>query len=204
MTLSAMRIDPSEYDSRRIYYLMMSSVTPRPIAWISTLSPDGIPNLAPFSFYNAVTSKPPLLSVAVSRRRRQRKDTTTNASTSGEFVVNVVTARHLDAMVQTSADYPPEVDEFERAALTAAPSTVVKPPRVAEAPIAMECRTREIFEVSPGIVDLLIGEVVMFHVSDDLPMDEDLNVPAAALQPMARLGAQDYAPLGEVVKRSRP
>ena len=204
MTVSAMRIDPSEYDPRRIYYLMMSSVTPRPIAWISTVSADGIPNLAPFSFYNAVTSKPPLLSVAVSRRRRQRKDTANNASTTGEFVVNVVTARHLDAMVQTSADYPPEVDELERAGLTAAPSALVKPPRVAEAPIAMECRTREIFEVSPGIVDLLIGEVVMFHVSDDLPIDEDLNVPAAALQPMARLGAQDYAPLGTVVKRSRP
>jgi len=199
-----MRIDPSEYDSRRIYYLMMSSVTPRPIAWISTLSPDGIPNLAPFSFYNAVTSKPPLLSVAVSRRRRQRKDTTNNASTTGEFVVNVVTERHLGTMVQTSADYPPEVDEFERAGLTTAPSVLVKPPRVAGAPIAMECRTREIFEVSPGVVDLLIGEVVMFHVADDLPMDEDLNVPAAALQPMARLGAQDYASLGTIVARARP
>ncbi|MBW2529770.1 MAG: flavin reductase family protein [Deltaproteobacteria bacterium] len=199
-----MRIDPSEHDSRRIYYLMMSSVTPRPIAWVSTLSRDGVPNLAPFSFYNAVTSKPPLLSVAISRRRKQRKDTALNASSTGEFVVNVVTERHLDAMVQSSADYPPEVDEFEKAGVVAAPSELVRPPRVAEAPIAMECRTREIFEVSPGIVDLLIGEVVLFHVADDLPIDEDLHIPAAALGPIGRLGGQDYAPLGTVVQRPRP
>lgn len=199
-----MRIDPSDYDSRRIYYLLMSSVTPRPIAWISTLSRDGVPNLAPFSFYNAVTSKPPLISVAVSRRRRKRKDTADNASSTGEFVVNVVTTRHLDAMVTTSGDFPPEIDEFEQAGVTAAPCQVVRPPRVAEAPIAMECRTREIFEVSPGIVDLVIGEVVLFHVADELPIDDDLHVPAAALEPLARLGGQDYAPLGPIVQRRRP
>ena len=199
-----MRIDPSDYDSRRIYYLLMSCVTPRPIAWVSTVSRDGIRNLAPFSFYNAVTSKPPLLSVAVSRRRGQRKDTAENASTTREFVVNVVTERHLDPMVATSGDYPPDVDEFERVGLTAVDSTAVRPPRVAEAPIAMECRTREIFEVSLGMVDLVIGEVVMFHVADELPLSDELHIPAAALAPLARLGGQDYATLGEITERARP
>jgi flavin reductase (DIM6/NTAB) family NADH-FMN oxidoreductase RutF len=199
-----MRIDPNDYDSRRVYFLMMSAVTPRPIAWISTVSRDGVGNLAPFSFYNAITSRPPLLSVAISRRRGQRKDTTVNASTTGEFVINVVTVGQLDAMVQTSGDYPPEVDELREAGLTAVPSEMVRPARIAEAPIAMECRTREIFEVSPGVVDLVIGEVVLFHVSDELPIDDDLRISAAALEPLCRLGGEQYATLGTILERPRP
>ncbi len=199
-----MKIDPRDHDPRRLYMLMMSCVTPRPIAWVSTVSKEGIRNLAPFSYFSAVTSKPPLLSLAVARRRGQRKDTAANASGSREFVINVVTERHVAAMVKTSGDYPPEVDEFEVAGLTAVPSALVTPPRVAEAPIALECRTREIFEVSPGIVDLIIGEVVMFHVADELPIDDDLSIPAAALGPVARLGRADYATLGDITLHPRP
>jgi len=199
-----MRIDPKEHDSRKLYQLMLSCVTPRPIAWISTVSRRGVLNLAPFSFYNAITSKPPLLSVAIARRDGTRKDTAHNASTTREFVVNVVTERNLDHMVQTSGDYAPDVDEFAVVGLTPVPSALVKPPRVAEAPIAMECRTREIFEISPGIVDLLIGEVVMFHIADELTVSAELTIAAEELRPLARLGGEDYAALGLVSKRARP
>jgi len=199
-----MQIDPKDYDPKRLYFLLMSCVTPRPIAWVSTRSRDGVRNLAPFSYFNAVTSKPPLVSISVGRRRGQRNATAHNASTTRELVVNIVTEPQLEKMVQTSADYPPEVDEFERAGLTAIDSVLVKPPRVAEAPIQLECRTREIFEVSPGIVDLVIAEVVMFHVSDTLPIDDDLNIAAADLRPVGRLGRTDYAFLGAIHSVARP
>jgi flavin reductase (DIM6/NTAB) family NADH-FMN oxidoreductase RutF len=200
-----MQIDPREHDARHIYGLMCSIVVPRPIAWVSTISRDGVLNLAPFSYFNAITSKPPLLSIAVGRRAgAQRKDTAHNASTTRELVINVVTERNIDKMVQTSAEWPPEVDEFERAGLTPLASERVKPPRVAESPIQMECRTREIFEVSPGIVDLVIAEVLLFHVADELPVDEQLCIPADAVRPVARLGGEEYALLGAIQRIPRP
>jgi flavin reductase (DIM6/NTAB) family NADH-FMN oxidoreductase RutF len=179
-------------------------VVPRPIAWVSTLSPDGVRNLAPFSYFAPVTSLPPLVTISVGRRRRQRKDTSTNASLTGELVINFVSEAQLDRMVQTSADYPPEVDEFERAGVAAVDSVLVKPPRVAEALIQMECRTREIFEISPGIADLVVAEIVMFHLADELPVSDDLHIPADTLRPVARLGAEEYAFLGAIHERSRP
>ena len=198
------QIDPNDHASRNIYYLMTSIVVPRPIAWVSTMSRDGVLNLAPFSYFNAITSKPPLLSISVGRRRGARKDTANNASATRELVVNVVTEPNLDKMVQTSGDYGPEVDEFAKAGLTPLDSALVKPPRVAEAPVQMECKTREIFELSPGIADLVIAEVVMFHIAEDLPLDDDLRLPAADLRPVARLGGSEYAFLGEILERDRP
>ena len=199
-----MQIDPNEHSSRDIYFLMTSVVVPRPIAWVSTVSKDGIVNLAPFSYFNAITSKPPLLSIAVGRWRGQRKDTANNASRTRELVVNVVTESNLDAMVQTSADYPPDVDELAKAELTAIDSIKVKPPRVAEAPIQMECRTHQIIEISPGIVDLVIAEVVLFHIADHLPVGKDLHIPANAIRPVARLGGSEYGFLGELQNVTRP
>jgi flavin reductase (DIM6/NTAB) family NADH-FMN oxidoreductase RutF len=195
-------IDPKDHDPRHIYQLMTCVIVPRPIAWVSSMSRDGVLNLAPFSYFNGITSLPPLLSIAVGRRRGVRKDTAHNASSTGEFVVNVVTEPHLDKMVDTSADYGPEVDEFDKVGLTPVDSVRVKPPRVAEAPVQLECKTREIFELSSGIVDLLIGEVVMFHIADELEVDDALNV--RGLRPVARLGGSDYAFLGETRSVGRP
>ncbi len=203
-TPKPMQIDPNDHNPQLIYQLMTSVIVPRPIAWVSTLSRDGVLNLAPFSFFNGITSKPPLLSIAVSRRRGIRKDTAHNASSTGQFVVNVVTDPQLDKMVETSADHPPDVDEFASVGLTPIDSVAVKPPRVAEAPVQLECLTRQIVEISPGIVDLVIGEVVMFHVSDELPIDDGLRVPAAALRPIGRLGADEYTTLGDIKRVDRP
>ncbi|MBW2458507.1 MAG: flavin reductase family protein [Deltaproteobacteria bacterium] len=199
-----MQIDPQDHSPRLIYQLMTSVIVPRPIAWVSTQSRDGVLNLAPFSFFNGITSKPPLLSIAVSRRRGRRKDTTENASTTGQFVVNVVTDPQLETMVETSADHPPEVDELTAAGLTPVASIKVKPPRVAEAPVQLECVTHQIIEISPGIVDLIIGEVVLFHVADDLTVDDELRVAAAQLRPIGRLGADEYTTLGDIQRVDRP
>jgi flavin reductase (DIM6/NTAB) family NADH-FMN oxidoreductase RutF len=199
-----MQIDPKEQASRNIYHLLTSVVIPRPIAWVSTQSREGVLNLAPFSFFNAITSKPPLLMISSGRRRGQRKDTANNASRTREFVVNIVTESNLDAMVQTAGEYGPEVDEFDKVGLTPVESTIVKPPRVKESLVQMECRTHQIIEVSPGIVDLIIGEVVMFHIDDSLPLDDQLHIPADAIRPVARMGGTEYAFLGDITNRDRP
>jgi flavin reductase (DIM6/NTAB) family NADH-FMN oxidoreductase RutF len=199
-----MQIDPKDHASRNIYYLLTSIVVPRPIAWVSTVSRDGIANLAPFSFFNAITSKPPLLSISVGRRRGQRKDTANNASSTGELVVNKMAEANLEAMVASSGDFAPEVDEFEKAGVTPIPSVLVTPPRVKEAPVQLECRTREIFEVSPGIVDLLIAEVLLVHIDEQLEVDDELRVSADALRPVGRLGGSDYAFLGKRRTVPRP
>jgi flavin reductase (DIM6/NTAB) family NADH-FMN oxidoreductase RutF len=171
---------------------------------VSTLSREGVQNLAPFSYFNAITSKPPLLSIAVGRRRGHRKDTAHNAASTGELVVNIVTEPNLEKMVHTAGEFPPEVDELTLAGLTPIPSMLVKPPRVAEAPVQLECRTREIFELSPGIVDLVIAEVVMFHIADNLPITDDLLISGEDLRTVGRLGGTEYLVGGEVrqVKRT--
>ncbi len=200
-----MQIDPKDHDPARIYQLMTSVIAPRPIAWVSTVSRDGVVNLAPFSYFNGVTSKPPLVSIAVGRRRGgARKDTAHNASTTRELVINVVTEAELDTMVATSAEHPPEVDELALAKLTPVPSVTVKPPRVAEAPIQLECRTHAIYEVSPGIVDLLIAEILLVHVADGLTVRDDLYIDAQSYRPVARLGGDDYTTLGTVRQVKRP
>ncbi|MCA9623869.1 MAG: flavin reductase family protein [Myxococcales bacterium] len=197
-------IDPKNTDSRRLYNLMTSVITPRPIAWVSTLSRDGVLNLAPFSFFNGITSRPPLLSISVGRRRGARKDTANNASATGELVVNVVTEPLLERMVKTSGDYPPEVSEFDEAGVTPLASVIVEPPRVAEAPVQLECRTREIFEISPGIADLVIAEIVMVHLAEDLPIDDELIIDPRGLRTVARLGGRHYALQGELREIDRP
>lgn len=198
------QLRPSEHSSRSIYHLLTSVVVPRPIAWVSTLSKDGVPNLAPFSYFSAITSKPPLLSIAVGRRRGERKDTARNASRTRELVVNVVTEKSLDPMVASSSEVGPEVNEFTLAGVESVESVLIKPPRVKSAPIQMECRTHQIIEISPGIVDLVIAEVVLFHIDEELPLDENLHIPAEAIRPLARLGGNAYGTLGEIHQRKRP
>lgn len=205
MTIAvAMPIDPSEHDSARLYQLMTSVIVPRPIAWVSTLSRDGVPNLAPFSFFSGLTSRPPLVTIAAGRRRGARKDTTNNASATGELVVHLVTEPQLQAMVTTSGEYPPEVDEIALAGLTPLSSVKVKPPRIAESPVHLECKTREILELVPGIVDLIVAEIVLVHVADGIPVGPDLSIPTEALKPLGRLGGPRYTTLGPILELDRP
>ena len=192
-------------DSRDNYKLLIGAVVPRPIAWVSTLGPDGRPNLAPFSYFQAVCPDPPTVIVSVARRPEgERKDTGRNAEAAGEFVVNIVNLELAEAMNATSGDYPYGMSEFEVAGLETARSHVVRTPRVAAAPIALECRLARVVPVGREPHDYLVlfGEVVCFYVRDDLY--DNGRIDAARLQPLGRLAGNQYSKPGEIFELIRP
>ena len=195
-----MEIDPDHLDRRAAYKLMISVIVPRPIAFVSTVSAGGRPNLAPFSFFNGVSSRPPILMLAVGSRRTGRKDTWNNIEATGEFVVNVVVPEIVDAAVLSSGDYPPEVNEIELAGLTPIPSRRVKPPRIAESPVQMECRLEKLLEVAGTA--LILGRVLLYHVRDDLM--EGGSVDPSRLRAVARLGGDSFSFQGEIFSKPRP
>src|ERR671925_918262 len=135
-----MQIDPQSAPQQSIYKLLIGCVVPRPIAWVSSLSEDAVPNLASFSFFMAVCNDPPTVAFSSGRRAGNKKDTVRNIEYTQDFVVNLVDDALAEQMNLTSGDYPPDVDEFALTGLTAAPGVKVQAPRVAEAPISMECR----------------------------------------------------------------
>jgi len=173
-----MILDADALDATQTYKLLIATVVPRAIGWISTLSKDGIPNLAPFSFFTVVGRRPPLLSISMQRKSDgvTLKDTLVNIRDTGEFVTNLVTVGTIDAMHRTAIELPPEKDEFDATGLEKAPSIVVKPPRVAVAPISMECVVHRIFTVGEieGQEDHVVwGRVVRYHVRDDVWLEAD-------------------------------
>jgi flavin reductase (DIM6/NTAB) family NADH-FMN oxidoreductase RutF len=151
-----MNVSPSDLSHSELYSLVLNSVAPRPIAWVSTVSASGDLNLAPFSFFNAVCVDPPLLAFAPGLRQPKHakgghgeaKDTLRNVRETREFVVNIVTYELREAMNLTSGEYDASVDEFELAKLTPQPSTIVRPPRVTESPVSFECRLHQILDFS--------------------------------------------------------
>src|SRR5579864_2209935 len=149
---------------------MVGVIVPRPIAFVSTISPDGIRNLAPFSFFTGISANPPVIcfSPMIRGSDGSRKDTLRNIEAVKEFVVNVVSEEFAEQMNICSAEFPPEIDEFAASGLTPIPSDLVKPPRVRESHIQMECRLLQVVYVSPKPLggSLVIGEVLRFHVED--------------------------------------
>jgi flavin reductase (DIM6/NTAB) family NADH-FMN oxidoreductase RutF len=203
-----MHIDPGQLATRDLYKLITGLVVPRPIAWVSSISLEGRPNLAPFSFFNAVCSRPPTLLFCPGVRGTDvtPKDTYNNVKATGEFVVNVVTEALLEAMNVSSTELPAAVNEFDLAGVTPAPSAVVRPPRVAESPASFECRVSNIIPVGDGgkgSAWVVLGEVVYLHVADAI-VDEDFHIDMRALAPMGRLAGPNYATLGEILTLSRP
>ena len=196
-------LDPNDLDPRDAYRLLISSVVPRPIAWVSTICADGSLNLAPFSFFNAIGGQPPTIMFSVSRRAGEDKDTLRNVRETREFVLHIVDEELAEKMNATSGDYAHGDSEFERAGLATAKSAVVAPPRVADAAIAMECRLTQLVPIGKGANTLVIGEVLRYHVRDGLLRDDYL-VDATRLRPAARLGGEEYATLGTVFKMPRP
>jgi flavin reductase (DIM6/NTAB) family NADH-FMN oxidoreductase RutF len=200
-------IDPATQSFRENYKLLIGSIVPRPIAFVSTLAPDGTANLAPFSFFTAISSDPPSICFSPGHRfsDNARKDTFTNIEATGEFVVNVVTERILEQVNATSIEAPPEVDEFRESGLTPAPSLVVKPPRVLESPIGFECRLHQIISVGPdraGGAYLVIGIVVMFHV--DEAVYDGGRIDVEKLRPVGRLAGIEFTTLGKRIALPRP
>jgi len=195
-----LEIDPAQLDRRAAYKLMISLIVPRPIAWVSTISPGGSLNLAPFSYFNGISSHPPIVMIAVGARRGERKDTWRNIEQTREFAISVVVPELVDAMVLSSGEFPPEVDEFKEAGVTPFYSTRIKPPRIAESPVSLECTLEKIVEVAGSA--LILGRVVLYHVREDLLVEG--SVDPRKLMPVARLGDDFYSHLGEVFQRSRP
>ena len=195
-----MILDPRSLTTSDVYRFLISAVVPRPIAFVSTVSADGGINLAPFSYFNAISSDPPLVAIAVSDREGDPKDTLRNIRETKEFVVNVVSEPLLDAMVNTAGDWPRGTSEFGPSGLTPAPSERVRPPYVAESPLQLECVLHREFTLGNSV--LVVGEVVLARVRDEVLTDG--RVDAAKLAPVGRLGGEFYAPLGPVLKRRRP
>lgn len=194
-----MNIDLGRLSTRERYAWMIGTILPRPIAFVSTISQEGVVNLAPFSYFNGVSSTPPVLSVAVGPKRGGvQKDTVRNVEATGELVVNVVTEAFGEAMVKTAADWPPDVSEFEVSGLTPVASKVVRPPRVSESPVSFECRVARLVKVGEEGFEttIILAEVVLLHVADDVLRN---GMPdAEKIRPLARLGGDLYAGIGPV------
>lgn len=192
---------PEMMEARAPYHLLTSIAAPRPIAWISTVSIDGVPNLAPFSFYNAVAGFPPTIMFSVSYRVRREprvKDTLRNCQDVGEFVSHVVDEDLAEAMIVTAADWPYGENEFEIAALEYVPSINVKPFRLVAAPVAMECRVTQIVPVEGSTNVMVLGRVLRFHIREDLYRANGL-VDTMRMKPITRLGGSvEYAKIGEL------
>jgi flavin reductase (DIM6/NTAB) family NADH-FMN oxidoreductase RutF len=201
-----MRIDLTSMPSRDAYRWMTSTIIPRPIAWVSTLSADGRANLAPFSFFQGVTSAPPsLLIVPVNLRDGAKKDTVRNIEATGEFVVNLVSYALAEKMNATAALLPYGESEFETFSVAHASSERVKPPRVAGAPVSFECRLHSITHIGegPAAANVIFGLIELLHVVD-AALGADGWPDAQKLDLVARLGGEAYTRLGEVFTLSRP
>ncbi|ARV59313.1 flavin reductase [Nostocales cyanobacterium HT-58-2] len=201
-----MIIDPDQIDPRNSYQLLIGSIVPRPIAWVSTIATDGTPNVAPFSFFMGITGNPPTLAISCGPRRGAgKKDTLVNAESSGELVVNVVVEEIDEQMNITSAEFPPEVNEFQEAGLTPVPSVKVRAPRVAQSPINIECQVKQVVyvgnESSPS--GLIIAEALLWHVRDDLLTPQN-TIDVSKLHAIGRLSGNWYTRTRDLYEIARP
>lgn len=188
-----MQFNPAEMDAHDVYKLMAALVVPRPIGFTSTLSPSGVNNLAPFSFFMMITSSPPHIALSIGAKDGEEKDTLRNIRHWGEFVVNTVGLGIGPQMARTAVDFPPDTSEFEVSRLTPVSSDIVRPMRVLEAPANLECIARDIMPVGgpPYGAHLVIGEVVRLHVQDQLLLDRN-RIDLKALDAVGRLTGDSY------------
>lgn len=186
------------------YKLMSAAITPRPIAWLTTQSPDGVRNAAPYSFFNMMGAAPPIVAIGIMRRPDGTyKDSGQNILDTGEFVVNLVSERDAAAMNLTCIDAPPSFDEIDAAKLETAPSTSITPPRIASAPVSMECKVFQTVETGLSLV--VLGEVLRFHIDDALVDAERLHVDTLAMNLVARMhGAGWYTRCTDLFQMTRP
>jgi len=196
-------IDPASTSPVNNYKLLIGSVVPRPIAFVSTVSPEGARNLAPFSFFNAICGEPPVVCFSTAARV-PAKDTLLNIQSTGEFVVNIVSEEIAEKMNLTSADYPNDHDEFEISGLTPVQSDTVRPPRVGESKVSMECKLLQIIPVStkPRGASLIIGEVIRFHVDDAIV--DNFRIDPDKLRAIGRMGGDEYASTRDRFTMIRP
>ena len=192
-----MRIDPAYLDAETAYRLITGVVVPRPIAWVTSLSATGVLNLAPFSAFTFVSPKPPMLAISVGRKGNVYKDTAQNILNNEEYVVHIADSSLMTAVHESSTEHPPDVSEVEELRLSTLPGERIKVPRLAAAPIAMECRFRQCLEFGETRSRLIVGEVLVFHIRDGLLNNGKIET--KALDPIARIAGPRYAKLGEIV-----
>lgn len=198
-----MKIDPQKISFNDVHKLMIGSIVPRPIAFVSTLSKEGQNNIAPFSYFNGVCSNPPTIMFAPARRGwdGQEKDTLINIRDSDQFVVNIVSEDFAEQMVMCSTDFDSTVDEFEISGLTPQPSNKVSPPRLLESKISFECELNQIVEIGdggPGGGFIVIGTVVLFHIDNDVYNDGRILLDK--LEPLGRLAGNWYTRPNDTLK----
>lgn len=203
MVASKVSADPAAQPAIVSYKLMIGSIVPRPIGFISTISREGVANLAPFSFFNAVCAEPPMVCLSVSNRVPP-KDTITNIRANGEFVVNIVSEAIAQRMNLCSGDYPSGVSEFDISGLTPQASEVVNPPCVLESPMNMECRLIQVLDLGTraGGASLVIGEIVRFHF--DPAIADNFRIDPAKLRAVGRMGGNEYTLTQDRFEMIRP
>jgi flavin reductase (DIM6/NTAB) family NADH-FMN oxidoreductase RutF len=203
-------LDPAEQKPQDIYKLLVGSVVPRPIAFVSSVDAKGVRNLAPFSFFTVASANPPIVCFcpmvrgAVSKGLKPTKDTLRNIIETHEFVVNIVSEEFATQMNASSAELPPEVDEFLVSGLTPLASDLVRPPRVAESHVQMECRLQQVIHVStePLGGSLVLGEVLRFHVSASLL--DNFRIDPDKLQAIGRMAGSTYIRTRDRFDMERP
>jgi flavin reductase (DIM6/NTAB) family NADH-FMN oxidoreductase RutF len=201
-----MILDPNEIPFQETHKLMIGSIIPRPIAFVSTQSKDGKNNVAPFSYFNGVCSKPPTIMFAPARRGwdGEEKDTLINIRDTEEFVVNIVSESFAEKMVMCSTDFGSDVDEFEISGLTPTNSQKIKPPRVGEAKISFECKLNQIVEIGDGTAGsgfVVIGTIVLFHIDDGIY--DNGRILTDKLEPLGRLAGNWYTRSTDTLKIDR-
>jgi flavin reductase (DIM6/NTAB) family NADH-FMN oxidoreductase RutF len=200
-----MKIDPASMGGRDRQKLLGSLVVPRPISLVSTITQKGNSNLAPYSLFNLVCYTPPMVFITPMRKGQgAKKDTLVNIEHNGQFVINLVTEGIAEQMNLTSSPYPPEVDEFAESKLTPVPSDLVKPPRVAESPVSLECRLDRIVQLGEPEVtgDMILGNILRVHIQDRLYKDGALD--AAAVHLIGRMGFGLYTRTSDLFDMKQP
>jgi flavin reductase (DIM6/NTAB) family NADH-FMN oxidoreductase RutF len=195
-----MIVDPASVPERQSYRLMISAFIPRPIAFVSTRSRSGIDNAAPFSYSMGVSSRPMVLGVSIGERDGRPKDSARNILDTREFVVNLVTESLAEKMNLASADFAPDVSEFDEAGLTRAPSVAIQPPRILESPVNFECRLIRAVRVADNFV--FFGEALRLHVDDRILTDGLVDV--RKLRAIGRMGGPQYCRTQDVFEMVRP
>ena len=201
-----MQIDVARTPVVEVYQALVGIVTPRPIAWVTTVDRAGRVNLAPFSFFNAFGANPPVVVFSPTNRRDgSKKDTLLNVEATGEFVVHAAVASLAEKINATSKELPPGESEVEYASLHTTQSVKVRPPRLVEAPVAMECKVRQVIPIGSGAIaaNLVIGEVVIMHV-DDAVLDANGRVDPRKLKTVARLGQDYWCHTSDLFEQKRP
>jgi len=200
-----MQLDPRELEQTAIYKLLTGIVIPRPIGWISTISEDGINNLAPFSYFNAVGDDPPHIMFSTVHSNNLNKDTLNNVLATKQFVVNMVTEDLVEQMNRTSQPIAANESEFELAGLTPIASSLIKPPRVKECKITMECEMVHHYKLEnskTGGATIVIGKIIMFHIDESVLLD-NYKINLETYKPISRLAGSNYSKLGEIFSIKR-